>query len=169
MATNNISSVLKGTEYCEMRMLLKKNTSIVCCLWLVNVYTDVVAYVDVWSGEKTANYSDVFIQQLEKMGAQVSTFTFCCFFMLMVFVMYSIWLLLFYMKLPFSTRYQKDSTNKSHTLCSTTVIQPHGVKPRAVMSSLSLFFGWAGENSVKYSLFSSFRPVLLWGKMNGRF
>lgn len=53
------------------------------------MYTDVVAYVDVWSGEKTANYSDVFIQQLEKMGAQVSTVTFC-FFMLMVFVMYAI-------------------------------------------------------------------------------
>lgn len=43
MATSNISSLLR----------------------------DVVAYVDVWSGEKTANYSDVFIQQLEEMGAQV--------------------------------------------------------------------------------------------------
>lgn len=45
---------------------------IVCGLWLVNVLPDVVAYVDVWSSEKTANYSQTFIQQLEEMGAQVS-------------------------------------------------------------------------------------------------
>lgn len=44
---------------------------------MVNVCADVVAYVDVWSGEKTANYSDVFIQQLEEMGAQVSTCFLC--------------------------------------------------------------------------------------------
>lgn len=41
------------------------------------MYADVVAYVDVWSGEKTANYSDVFIRQLEEMGAQVSIVKFC--------------------------------------------------------------------------------------------
>ncbi|KAM9848065.1 microcephalin [Aulostomus maculatus] len=33
---------------------------------------DVVAYVDVWSSDKTANYSKPFIQQLHEMGAQVS-------------------------------------------------------------------------------------------------
>lgn len=44
---------------------------------MVNVCADVVAYVDVWSGEKTANYSDVFIQQLEEMGAQVSACFLC--------------------------------------------------------------------------------------------
>ncbi|KAF7221331.1 microcephalin [Nothobranchius furzeri] len=33
---------------------------------------DVVAYVDVWSSDKRANYSKSFIQQLEKMGAQAS-------------------------------------------------------------------------------------------------
>lgn len=38
----------------------------------MNVLPDVVAYVDVWSSEKTANYSQTFIQQLEEMGAQVS-------------------------------------------------------------------------------------------------
>lgn len=38
----------------------------------MNVLLDVVAYVDVWSSEKTANYSQTFIQQLEEMGAQVS-------------------------------------------------------------------------------------------------
>lgn len=32
---------------------------------------DVVAYVDVWSSDKTANYSRPFIQQLQEMGAQV--------------------------------------------------------------------------------------------------
>ncbi|KAM7408833.1 hypothetical protein PAMA_002518 [Pampus argenteus] len=38
---------------------------------LTAVY-NVVAYVDVWSSDKTANYSKAFIQQLEEMGAQVS-------------------------------------------------------------------------------------------------
>ncbi|KAK7930781.1 hypothetical protein WMY93_007176 [Mugilogobius chulae] len=32
----------------------------------------VVAYVDVWSSDKTANYSKPFVQQLEEMGAQVT-------------------------------------------------------------------------------------------------
>lgn len=32
---------------------------------------DVVAYVDVWSSDKTANYSKPFVQQLQEMGAQV--------------------------------------------------------------------------------------------------
>ncbi|XP_068183017.1 microcephalin [Antennarius striatus] len=40
------------------------------------VLKDVVAYVDVWSSDKTANYSKPFVQQLQEMGAQVSkTFT----------------------------------------------------------------------------------------------
>lgn len=43
------------------------------------MHADVVAYVDVWSGEKTANFSDVFIQQLEEMGAQVSMYITCFF------------------------------------------------------------------------------------------
>ncbi|KAG7216410.1 hypothetical protein INR49_021662 [Caranx melampygus] len=33
---------------------------------------DVVAYVDVWSSDKTANYSLSFVQQLQEMGAQTS-------------------------------------------------------------------------------------------------
>ncbi|XP_067466050.1 microcephalin isoform X1 [Thunnus thynnus] len=37
-----------------------------------SVLKDVVAYVDVWSSDKTANYSKAFIQQLQEMGAQVS-------------------------------------------------------------------------------------------------
>ncbi|KAL7383982.1 hypothetical protein ABVT39_021857 [Epinephelus coioides] len=37
-----------------------------------SVLKDVVAYVDVWSSDKTANYSKPFIQQLQEMGAQVS-------------------------------------------------------------------------------------------------
>ncbi|XP_047208198.1 microcephalin isoform X2 [Girardinichthys multiradiatus] len=37
-----------------------------------SVLKDVVAYVDVWSSDKRANYSNPFIQQLEEMGAQVS-------------------------------------------------------------------------------------------------
>ncbi|XP_030011419.1 microcephalin [Sphaeramia orbicularis] len=37
-----------------------------------SVLKDVVAYVDVWSSDKTANYSKPFIQQLQDMGAQVS-------------------------------------------------------------------------------------------------
>lgn len=37
----------------------------------VNVSSDVIAYVDVWSSDKTANYSKPFIQQLHEMGAQV--------------------------------------------------------------------------------------------------
>lgn len=44
------------------------------CLWfmtLFNVSADVVAYVDVWSSDKTANYSKPFVQQLQDMGAQV--------------------------------------------------------------------------------------------------
>lgn len=32
---------------------------------------DVVAYVDVWSADKTGNYSKPFVQQLLEMGAQV--------------------------------------------------------------------------------------------------
>ncbi|XP_035463023.1 microcephalin [Scophthalmus maximus] len=41
-----------------------------------SVLKDVVAYVDVWSSDKTANYSKPFAQQLQEMGAQVSkTFT----------------------------------------------------------------------------------------------
>ncbi|XP_042357930.1 microcephalin [Plectropomus leopardus] len=36
------------------------------------VLKDVVAYVDVWSSDKTANYSKPFVQQLQEMGAQVS-------------------------------------------------------------------------------------------------
>lgn len=35
------------------------------------VSADVVAYVDVWSSDKTANYSKPFVQQLQEMGAQV--------------------------------------------------------------------------------------------------
>lgn len=127
------------------------------------MYVDVVAYVDVWSGEKTANYSDVFIQQLEEMGAQVSMLRFCDFYADGVCV-YLILLLLFLFKFSFSTRYQKDSINKSHMLCSTTVIQPHGVKPRAAKSSLSLFFGWAGENNVRRSpflIFLFFKKMIL--------
>ncbi|XP_032409726.1 microcephalin [Xiphophorus hellerii] len=37
-----------------------------------SVLKDVVAFVDVWSSDKRANYSKPFIQQLEEMGAQVS-------------------------------------------------------------------------------------------------
>ncbi|XP_070697156.1 microcephalin [Pempheris klunzingeri] len=37
-----------------------------------SVLKDVVAYVDVWSSDKSANYSKPFIQQLHEMGAQVS-------------------------------------------------------------------------------------------------
>ncbi|XP_054456238.1 microcephalin isoform X2 [Anoplopoma fimbria] len=37
-----------------------------------SVLKDVVVYVDVWSSDKTANYSKPFIQQLQEMGAQVS-------------------------------------------------------------------------------------------------
>lgn len=37
-----------------------------------SVLKDVVAYVDVWSSDKTANYSKPFIQQLQDMGAQVT-------------------------------------------------------------------------------------------------
>ncbi|XP_029376181.1 microcephalin isoform X2 [Echeneis naucrates] len=33
---------------------------------------DVVAFVDVWSSDKTANYSKAFVQQLQEMGAQIS-------------------------------------------------------------------------------------------------
>ncbi|XP_033835211.2 microcephalin [Periophthalmus magnuspinnatus] len=41
-----------------------------------SVLKDVVAYVDVWSSDKTANYSKPFVQQLQEMGAQVTkTFT----------------------------------------------------------------------------------------------
>ena len=43
-------------------------------LWFMNVFNvsaDVVAYVDVWSAEKTANYSKPFAQKLQEMGAQV--------------------------------------------------------------------------------------------------
>ncbi|XP_026164669.1 microcephalin isoform X1 [Mastacembelus armatus] len=36
------------------------------------ILQDVVAYVDVWSSDKTANYSKPFVQQLQEMGAQVS-------------------------------------------------------------------------------------------------
>ncbi|XP_022061005.2 microcephalin [Acanthochromis polyacanthus] len=36
------------------------------------VLKDVVAYVDVWSSDKTANYAKPFAQQLQEMGAQVS-------------------------------------------------------------------------------------------------
>uniref|UniRef100_A0A3Q3IJJ8 BRCT domain-containing protein n=1 Tax=Monopterus albus TaxID=43700 RepID=A0A3Q3IJJ8_MONAL len=35
-------------------------------------FSDVVAYVDVWSSDKTANYSKPFVQQLQEMGAQVA-------------------------------------------------------------------------------------------------
>ncbi|XP_060942709.1 microcephalin [Limanda limanda] len=37
-----------------------------------SVLKDVVAYVDVWSSGKTANYSKTFVQQLQEMGAQIS-------------------------------------------------------------------------------------------------
>ncbi|KAM9804185.1 microcephalin [Neosynchiropus ocellatus] len=37
-----------------------------------SILKDVVAYVDVWSSEKTANCSKPFIQQLHEMGAQVA-------------------------------------------------------------------------------------------------
>ncbi|XP_034537570.1 microcephalin isoform X2 [Notolabrus celidotus] len=36
------------------------------------VLNDVVAYVDVWSSDKTANCSKPFVQQLQEMGAQVT-------------------------------------------------------------------------------------------------
>ncbi|KAM4607475.1 microcephalin [Polymixia lowei] len=36
------------------------------------ILKDVVAFVDVWSSNKTENYSKPFIQQLQEMGAQVS-------------------------------------------------------------------------------------------------
>lgn len=36
------------------------------------ILKDVVAYVDVWSSDKTANYAKPFAQQLQEMGAQVS-------------------------------------------------------------------------------------------------
>lgn len=49
------------------------------------MYAGVVAYVDVWSAEKTANYSEIFIQQLEEMGAQVSTGCCCCLSKLTVY------------------------------------------------------------------------------------
>lgn len=41
------------------------------CATLFNVSADVVAYVDVWSADKTGNYSKPFVQQLLEMGAQV--------------------------------------------------------------------------------------------------
>ncbi|XP_044070302.1 microcephalin isoform X3 [Siniperca chuatsi] len=37
-----------------------------------SVLKDVIAFVDVWSSDKTANYSKPFVQQLQEMGAQVS-------------------------------------------------------------------------------------------------
>ncbi|XP_034057637.1 microcephalin isoform X3 [Gymnodraco acuticeps] len=36
-----------------------------------SVLKDVVAYVDVWSSDKTANYSKPFVQQLQEMGAEI--------------------------------------------------------------------------------------------------
>lgn len=43
------------------------------CVIMPIVFADVVAYVDVWSSDKRANYSKSVIQQLEEMGAQVKT------------------------------------------------------------------------------------------------
>ncbi|XP_059215332.1 microcephalin isoform X2 [Centropristis striata] len=37
-----------------------------------SVLKDVIAYVDVWSSDKRANYAKPFVQQLQEMGAQVS-------------------------------------------------------------------------------------------------
>uniref|UniRef100_A0AAQ4Q1U3 BRCT domain-containing protein n=1 Tax=Gasterosteus aculeatus aculeatus TaxID=481459 RepID=A0AAQ4Q1U3_GASAC len=39
---------------------------------MFHMFADVVVYVDVWSSDKTANYSKPFVQQLQEMGAQVS-------------------------------------------------------------------------------------------------
>uniref|UniRef100_A0A669D814 BRCT domain-containing protein n=1 Tax=Oreochromis niloticus TaxID=8128 RepID=A0A669D814_ORENI len=41
-------------------------------LVMPRVSKNVVAYVDVWSTDKTGNYSKTFVQQLLEMGAQVS-------------------------------------------------------------------------------------------------
>lgn len=70
------SSVLKGMA----DVILVSLQCIPDDLWfsfmtLLNVPADVVAYVDVWSSDKRANYSKTFIQQLEEMGAQVTTFS----------------------------------------------------------------------------------------------
>lgn len=73
MTSSNNSSVLKGIWRSFVFVIYARNLLLVLILLsLINVSTDVVAYVDVWSSDKRANYSKPFVQQLEEMGAEVN-------------------------------------------------------------------------------------------------
>lgn len=76
--SNQCSSILKG----ETRALGKvacfiqlQSTASPCSEFIV--FPDVIAYVDVWSSNKTENYSKPFIDHLRELGAEVS---FWCLF-----------------------------------------------------------------------------------------
>jgi hypothetical protein len=43
------------------------------------VFSDVVAYVEVWSSTGTENYSKTFTNQLVDMGAKVRSLFCCCY------------------------------------------------------------------------------------------
>ncbi len=69
-ATN--CSILKGMY--TILLLLQLFKTKMYGLWFMIAFivsADVVAYVDVWSSDKTANFSKPFVQQLQEMGAQV--------------------------------------------------------------------------------------------------
>ena len=60
------------TVFVLLQLIQAKMYELLCeSITLFNVSADVVAYVDVWSSDKTANYSKPFVQQLQEMGAEV--------------------------------------------------------------------------------------------------
>lgn len=108
MTTSNTSSVLKGImEVFDFATCT--NPWLACCYWVYcfcSVSADVVAYVDVWSSEKRANYSNIFIQQLEEIGAEVKRL-----FRTTVFVQLTYCALI---RAYFVDRCHKDLINVSH-------------------------------------------------------
>lgn len=74
MTASNDGSVLKGNmhQQCSLTECIKLSVYIYTLIQCFIVPADVVAYVDVWSSDKSANYSKVFIEQLQEMGAQVN-------------------------------------------------------------------------------------------------
>lgn len=71
--SNQCSSILKGwtIELSKVVYFIQIQSTVSTCSEFI-LFPDVIAYVDVWSSNKTENYSKPFIDHLRELGAEVS-------------------------------------------------------------------------------------------------
>ncbi|XP_056147462.1 microcephalin [Lampris incognitus] len=71
-STLKVKAYFGSTYLCEMAFSQKLSGLTMAGHGSSAILKDVVAYVDVWSSDKTDNYSKPFVKQLQELGAEVS-------------------------------------------------------------------------------------------------